>query len=43
MLRADHVTLKGEVRRYIQDFDGKKTEGKEHLGDLGADGRLILK
>jgi hypothetical protein len=28
--------------RYIQGFDGKPV-GKDHLQDLGTDGRIILK
>jgi hypothetical protein len=43
MIREDNVPQKVEVRKYIQDFDRKTPEGREHLRDLGADGRIILK
>jgi len=42
MKLAGHVALVGKREGSYRDFLGK-TEGKSHLGDLGIEGRAILK
>ena len=41
MRRAEHVALMGEERGHIGSWWGNRRE-RDHLGDLGVDGWIIL-